>query len=443
MTEWRIHPVNVVLVGRVNVGKSTIFNKLTEQTRAVVSRIPGTTRDVNQGIVRWRGTAFTLIDTGGWSIRGEDALTEKIKAEAIKRALDGDLAVLVVDAKDGVLKEDRMIADRLRKVGNKVLLVINKADTKDVSPQREHYRLGIGEPLFVSALSGRGLGDLLDEVVKRIPKKKEEVRHPLVIAILGKPNVGKSSIMNAVAGKNTMLVSEVPGTTREPHPVFVSHNGKDFLFIDTPGVRKKWKQGDLVERTGSEMSKKTTLTADVNWFVIDISQSPSSQDKAFAEEVGSANRALIVVANKWDRVPAKTPQTQRELMRYLTANFRTLSWAESAYTSAITGYGFDRLVKLSEELHEKQNTLLPKRELEDFWKKFVQAHPAKRPGSETHRISFIGFAQVGTRPLTFALTVKTKDFVPQPLLNRLENSLRDTFKLKGVPIILKLKRTRL
>ena len=443
MTEWQLHPVNVALVGRVNVGKSTIFNKLTEKTRALVSRIPGTTRDVNQGVASWKGKHFTLIDTGGWSAGEKDSLTEKVKSEALKHALKADLAILVVDAKDGILKEDKMMAEILRKNEIKTILVVNKVEVRETSLGKEYYRLGIGEPILTAAVSGRGLGDLLDKITENISNKKLNIRHPLVVAILGKPNVGKSSMINAIADKEAMLVSEIPGTTREPHPVFISKGGKDFLFVDTAGIRKKWKGGDVVERDGITLSIDITRDADVNWLVFDISEPLTSQDKALAEEVSSANRALVIVANKWDRVPKKTPQTQVEMLARLTANFRTLSWAESAFTSASTKYGFDRLIKLSEELNKKQNEKLDKEELEILWKAFVRAHPAKRPGSDTHKISLLSFSQVSTRPLTFAITIKTKDFVPQPLLNKLENELRRTFKLKGVPIILKLKRARL
>jgi GTP-binding protein len=445
MSSWRTNPVSVVLIGRVNVGKSTLFNKMTEKTRALMSRIPGTTRDANQGLVEWNGKEFTLIDTGGWQEQTDDEIITLVSNESMKWAEAASLVLLAVDAKDGILPEDKALVRILKKKKKKVLLIINKIDKdKRETAKNDAYGLGLGEPLLISATEGRGVGDLLDLIIENINVKKSKVLNPITISLIGKPNVGKSSTVNAIAGKEIMMVSATPHTTREPHPVFAHAFSEDWLIVDTAGIRRKSKVGDQLEKRGTHASIKQALTTDVNWLLIDISKRVSNQDKKLSEDLIDTRRGLIIVANKWDLVENKTVKTQNELSSYLRSNFRALKWARIMFVSAKDRKGYKNLLALTKELNDKQNSHLDEVKLREWWKRFVHQHKdATRPKNPNRRIKFLGFKQIDANPITFQLSVGNKDFIPDALIHIMEKEIRDIFDLYGVPFVVTLKHIRL
>lgn len=445
MSTWLINPIHVVLLGRVNVGKSTLFNKITEkaQGEAVISRIPGTTRDVNQGLVSWREKDFTVIDTGGWQEKPTDKLMKLVSDESVNWMKKGDLNVLVLDATSDPLPEDKALARIIKKHKAPYLLAINKVDSKSSSASLgDWYKLGLGEPLLISATQGRGVGTLLDNIIKKIPTKTNIGLTPITVGIIGKPNVGKSSIINAIAGQEKMLVSAEPHTTRESHPVHIKALHRDWLIVDTAGWRKKRKQKEPMEKTGTKLSWQTALNANVNWLVIDISQSISAQDKTLGRQLTDSHRGLIIAANKWDLAKTKTDKTQHELAARLKANFNTLKWAEVVFVSAHTKYGIKNILKKTLELVQKQNEYVDRTKLEMWWQTFKKYHPATRPDNPKRKINFRGFTQIDVNPHTFMLTLGVKDNIPAAWLNLMENQLRIHFKLTGLPLIIKLKHVR-
>lgn len=442
MTEWPINSSKVSLVGRVNVGKTTLFNTITEQTNAIVSMVPGTTRDANIGVTKWADREFTLVDTGGWQMNPESEIDKIINKRAHEWMEESLVVILVVDAKIGILPEDKIIARAMQKTKKKLLLAVNKSDNKQSRINSEQwYSLGLGEPVLISATEGSGVGNLLDEVNKLIPKKKTEIVKTRTIGLIGRPNVGKSSLVNVLAGREVQVVSDQAHTTRAPHPVYVNRFNDHFLFIDTAGIRKKNRVERGLEKKGVGLSRQVAKEVDINWLVLEANTTLSVQDKILGSTLSETNKGLIVVMNKWDLVKHKDSNTMVNLTKLFEANFNTLKWAEIRFISAKDKKGVSSLLKLTAELEKRQSKMLDREKVKVIWEKFLIKHPAMRPSGHSlapskHRIMFLSFSQIDTKPLTFQMTVTKKDKVPTALLNILEKELRRVFKLQGIPIIL-------
>ena len=447
MTQWPVNPITVALVGRVNVGKSTLFNKITEQTRAIVSTVPGTTRDANSGVAKWADREFTLIDTGGFQKKPATEIDARINKRSHEWVRESSLVVLVVDAKTGLLPEDTVIARDTQKDAKKVVLVVNKTDGKSKHASADWYSLGLGEPVFLSATEGSGVGNFLDAVVAAIPKRKTELVTTTTIGLIGRPNVGKSSLTNVLAGREIQVVSNEAHTTREPHPVYVNRFKKHFLFIDTAGIRKKGKQDRGIEKRGIKLSERIASDVDINWLILEADKDITTQDKTLAKKLTGTNRGLIIVMNKWDKVADKTTNTMKKMEKYLAANFSTLKWAEIKFVSAKDKKGIAQLLTLTEKLEKKQHAYVDKQKLQQIWQIFLKRHPAMRPSGHSltpskARIQFLSFAQIDVNPLTFQMTVTKKDVVPAALINILEKEIRKTFSLSGLPIIMSIHRLK-
>jgi GTPase len=447
MNEWPINKIKVSLVGRVNVGKSTLFNKVVEETRAIVSTVPGTTRDANSGVTKWADREFTLIDTGGWQANPKNDIDMLINKRSYEWMNESNVVVLVVDSKTGLLPEDTMIARDIQKMKKKAILVVNKSDGRNKVAMGDWYKLGLGEPVYLSATEGSGVGNFLDEVVAAIPNKKTLIVNTRTIGLIGRPNVGKSSLVNVLAGKELQVVSAEAHTTREPHPIYVNRFKDHFLFIDTAGIRKKGKRVGGIEKKGIGMSEKIARDVDINWLILEAHKELTTQDKILGDTLTGTNRGLIIVMNKWDLVKVKETNTMNKMSKVLEANFNSLKWAEIAYISAKDKKGVAGLLKLTTEIHKRQNTYVNKLKLQRLWRSFLKRHPAMRPSGHSLTpsrtpIKFLSFSQIDINPLTFQITVTKKDVIPAALLNILEKSIRKIFNLSGVPIIMAIHRLR-
>lgn len=442
MTEWPINSSKVSLVGRVNVGKTTLFNKITEQTNAIVSMVPGTTRDANIGVTKWADREFTLVDTGGWQKNPTNEIDKRINTRAHEWMEESLVVILVVDAKTGILPEDVIIARAMMKTKKKLLLAVNKSDNRQARMSIDQwFSLGLGEPILISATEGSGVGNLLDAINERIPKKKTQIVKTRTIGLIGRPNVGKSSLVNVLAGQEVQVVSDQAHTTREPHPIYVNRFKDHFLFIDTAGIRRKNRVERGIEKKGVGLSRKVANDVDINWLVLEAHKTLSVQDKILGSTLSETNKGLIVVMNKWDLVKNKDSKTMQHMKKLFEANFNTLKWAEIRFISAKDKKGVASLLKLTAELEKKQSKTLDREKVKTIWEIFLKRHPAMRPSGHSitpskHRIKFLSFSQIDTSPITFQMTVTKKDKVPTPLLNILEKELRRVFKLQGVPIII-------
>ncbi|NQU84095.1 MAG: ribosome biogenesis GTPase Der [Parcubacteria group bacterium] len=418
----------IAIVGRANVGKSTLFNRLIEESKAIVSDIPGTTRDRNYGICKWRGKNLILIDTGGLDVGTKDIIeigTAKQAETAIKEA---SAILFVVDAKIGLVKEDRDLARTLHKLEKPVLLITNKADSPALREKAESNTwraLGFEDPIPVSAANGSGTGDLLDILIKKLKIKKGEdiFDKPFTrIVLLGKPNVGKSSIVNSLLGEERVIVSDIPHTTREPEDSILVYKDRPFLLVDTAGIRKKAKVGRGLERIGVSRSIKALERANVALFVIDIDEELGVQDKKIARLIVDKQKGVIVIVNKIDLVEK---EDTKEFVDIIRINFPFLDWAPVIFTSAATKKGISKILDLSLEIDEERQRKVEQKDLEEVLREIKAEH--ERP-------KIYKLKQIKINPPVFGILIKRKTIVHPSFIKFVENRLRRKFKFKGVPI---------
>lgn len=447
------HP-HIVIFGRANVGKSTLFNRLVERPKALTSPVAGTTRNINADIVYWRGINLSLIDTGGIeSVVPKKKLKKLSPAANTEFAVDiikqtqrelkrADVVVFVVDLHTGLVPEDRELARHLKTLSTPVVLVGNKADGKLATQHRGQVSgLGLGEATFVSAKNGMGTGDLLDAIVQALPAPlrvesdtKYEAPESIKVSLIGRPNVGKSSLLNAVVGEERVIVSPVPHTTRESFDTFFEYGGKTIQLIDTAGLRRGARVApDSLERTGMRKSIISAQQSDICLLIVDISQPLTVQDSHLAQMITEKRRGIIIVANKWDIIPGKTTHSPDLYTRYIYGFFPYLTWAPIAYISAKTGKGVDALLTSIIALHRARTIDLSDEELETFLAKAIRMHrPAAAKGARPPRL--VALRQLRTNPPEFDLRVGPTDTLHTAYGRYLENLLRDTYDLWGVPI---------
>lgn len=450
----------VALVGRVNVGKSTLYNKLTETTHAIVSDIPGTTRTRNIGLASWRGKGFRLIDTGGLTFSDEVPLEKEIIKQTEIALQEADLILFVVDVQDELLPQEKELAKLLRKNKKPVMLVANKADSaghRQLAYSGDWLKLGLGEPVPVSAQSGAGLGDLLDIVFKKMgkmPKRPKTIKKQniLKVAIIGRPNVGKSSLFNKLIGEDRVIVSDLPHTTREPHDTLVSYTppkeseywgGEETLisFVDTAGIRKKTKvHGDL-ERQGVGKSIDALNKADMILFVIDANSPLTDQDKQLGGLLREHTKSVIIVVNKWDLSEDNSDSFRNETKEKIYASFPHLDYAPIIFVSAKNGYRTHQIFPLLLRAAAERQIIVPEDELSDFFKETVHKHkPAKGKGVRHPKI--LGFNQVHNNPPIFEMAIKSNTSVHSSYAHYVANRLREKFSFFGSPIIIRLKKIK-
>ncbi|MEI6510630.1 MAG: ribosome biogenesis GTPase Der [Candidatus Uhrbacteria bacterium] len=439
----------VALIGRTNVGKSTLFNRLLERQASIVSKVAGTTRDRKEGVCLWRGLVIKLIDTGGLDMDHEDEIEKNVVRQAEKAIAKADVILFVVDMKQGALPQERELAAMLMKSGKPVIVVGNKAETPAIrnSAMDPSWRLlALPSPIPVSGLRGTGTGDLLDviydklETIKMKPAELQEIT-AVRVAVVGKPNVGKSSLINAILGEERFIVSPVAHTTREPNDVMIEYKDREYLLIDTAGLlkaAKMKKQGELEEQ-GAFRTERVLPKANVALFVVDVTEPVGTQDKMIAGMVKSAGTGVIIVANKWDLVKDKNPTTINRVREMIAGGLPFIAWAPTVFVSAKTTQRIPELFTLIDEVEKARHAQIPERDLETFWRSAVRAHlPSRGKGPKPPEI--MGMQQTGTAPPTFNLHIKAKrlDVLHPSYLRFLENRMRIHFKLTGTPIVINI-----
>ena len=432
MTEIESGPI-LAVVGRPNVGKSTLVNRIIGRREAVVEDVPGVTRDRISYDAIWNGRAFTVVDTGGWDPDGR-GLSERIRAQAEIAVGLADAVLFVVDATVGITDADATVVRILRKADKPVILAANKADDERSEAEAHAlWNLGLGEPYPVSALHGRGSGDLLDAVLAALPDAPEEsfdeVAGPRRIAIVGKPNVGKSSLLNQLAGEERAVVDNVAGTTVDPVDELVELGGRTWRFIDTAGIRKRVKEASGHEYYASLRTSTAIDRAEVAVLVLDGSQSVSEQDMRIIQTIRDAGRALVIAFNKWDLVDE---ERRYYLDREIERDLVQVQWAPRINITARTGWHVDRLVPALDKALEGWETRVSTGALNAFLGRLVSEHPHPVRSGKQPKILF--GTQSSTSPPTFVLFTSGK--LEASYERYIERRLRETYGFVGTPIVL-------
>jgi GTPase len=419
----------VAIVGFPNVGKSTLVNRLTESRAAVVHETPGVTRDRNELVAEWAGKRFVVIDTGGVDIADRSPLTRSVAEQAREAVADADLVLFLVDARAGITPGDEEVAGILRRARKPVLLLANKIDDPAHAPLAlEFHRLGLGDPVPFSALHGLGTGDLLDEVVARLPG----VGRPPVdetairVAILGRPNVGKSSLLNAILGRERVIVSDVPGTTRDAIDTIFVRGDRTFVFVDTAGLRRKRRHRQGIQYYSELRAHDAAEQADIALVLVDTSDGLVEQDLTVADVARKAQCSTVVVLSKWDITNIAIEDIRSELERRLR---QRPPWVA---VSAKTGRGIERLLDMIERQFDKYIARVPTAELNRF---LAELREARQPPSKNgRRLNLLYAAQVTARPPRFRISVNDPALVTRDYGYWVENQLRERFALQGIPV---------
>ncbi len=429
----------VALVGRPNVGKSTLFNRLIGEHRAVVHELPGTTRDRLYGTTEWRGREFTVVDTGGIGLEtGEGDLLRDVRLQAEEAIRQADVIVLVLDAQSGITPADEDVADRLRRADKPLVAVANKAESRrrqwDAS---EFYRLGLGDPLPVSALHGEGTGDLLDAIVDWFPRAAgpEEERPAVAVAIVGRPNVGKSSLLNAIVGTGRSIVRAEAGTTRDAVDTTIQRHGERVLLIDTAGIRRRGAVAPGVEKFSVLRAVRAIERCDVAVLVIDAAEGVRAQDTHVAGYVDEAAKGMVVAVNKWDLVE-KHGKVQQEYVAMVRRELKFADWAPLLFVSARTRQRVDRVLELARAIQRERTKRVPTPRLNEVIRAAVQAHPLTERG---RALKIYYAAQTGTEPPTFTCFSNDPRLVHFSYVRYLNNTLRKEFGFEGTPIRLQFR----
>ena len=426
----------VAIVGRPNVGKSTLFNNLAGEQISIVKDTPGITRDRIYVDVDWIGKAFTLVDTGGIEPNSNDIILSQMREQAQIAIDTADVIIFMTDVKQGATDADDKVADMLRRSKKPVILAVNKVDNfaKQEMDVYEFYNLGIGDPVPISAASKLGFGELLDDVVAKFPDDNgddEEDDTPKV-AIVGKPNVGKSSIINRLLGTNRLIVSNIAGTTRDAVDTRVTHNGQDYIFIDTAGLRRQNKIKDELERYMIIRTVAAVERADVVIIVIDATEGVTEQDAKIAGIAHDRGKGIIVAVNKWDAVPDKNDKTIYEYTRKVRDTLSFMSYAEVIFISALSGQRLEKLYDMVDVVIQNQTLRIPTGVLNEI---LTDATAMKQPPSDKGvRLRIYYMTQVAVKPPTFVMFVNDKALTHFSYTRYIENRIRDAFGFRGTAI---------
>ncbi len=490
------HPT-IALVGRVNVGKSTLFNKLIEDQKAIISDIPGTTRTSNEGLMLWRGAYTRVIDTGGLTFEDEVVFEDEILAQSERAMKEADVILFVVSAVDGLMPQERELAKRMRRIVSKpVILVANKADNdkkERMAQDGEWLKLGLGDPFPVSAASGRNLGDLLDMVYdlyeERDKKPEDAMERPeddsIDISIIGKPNAGKSSLFNKLIGEDRVIVSEIAHTTREPYDTVVEYHHEEEVevdidpevlakqqkeadeqledgeestpvpatkqvlqpkttrirFVDTAGIRRKTKVRGELERAGIGKSIDAIEDSSIVLFVLDGSQTISQQDMQLGGLLEKRAKSVIILVNKWDLSDDNSDHKRHEVEKMVLRHFPHLDFAPIIFTSALTGREVHKIFPMIMDVWRGRHTVIGVKSLERTLNRITREKLPSR-GKGTRHPKLLGMRQVGSAPPVIEVLVKYRTSLHRSYINYMENRLREEYDFTGTAIIMKLSKMK-
>ena len=425
----------VAVVGRPNVGKSTLFNALAGENISIVKDTPGVTRDRIYADVTWLNHNFTLIDTGGIEPDSGDIILSQMREQAQIAIDTADVIIFMTDVKQGLVDSDGKVADMLRRSKKPVVLCVNKVDSyqKFIADVYEFYNLGIGDPMPISAANRQGIGDMLDEVVKHFPEgsdEEEEDERPK-IAIVGKPNVGKSSIINKLTGENRVIVSDIAGTTRDAIDTDIVYNGREYVFIDTAGLRRKNKIKEELERYSIIRTVSAVERADVVLMVIDATEGVTEQDAKIAGIAHDRGKGIIIVVNKWDAIE-KNDKTIYEFQNKIKETLAYMPYAEMVFVSAVTGQRLPKLFETIDMVIENQTLRIATGVLNEI---ITEAVALQQPPSDKgKRLKIYYTTQVSVKPPTLVIFVNDKQLMHFSYTRYLENKIRDTFGFKGTSL---------
>jgi GTP-binding protein len=425
----------VAIVGRPNVGKSTLFNALAGEMISIVKDTPGVTRDRIYANVTWLNREFTLIDTGGIEPESKDIILSQMREQAQIAIDTADVIIFLTDVRQGLVDSDSKVADMLRRCGKPVILVVNKVDSfeKFMPDVYEFYNLGIGDPMPISASSRLGIGDMLEAVAEYFPQgdeEEEEDDRPR-IAIVGKPNVGKSSIINRLSGKNRVIVSDIAGTTRDAIDTTILHDGKEYVFIDTAGLRRKSKIKEELERYSIIRTVTAVERADVVLMVIDAVEGITEQDAKIAGIAHERGKGVIIVVNKWDAIE-KNDKTTREYEKQIRQVLSYMPYAELMFVSAETGQRLTKVFEMIDMVMENQTLRIATGVLNEIMMEAVAMQ--QPPSDKGKRLKLYYITQVSVKPPTFVIFVNDKELMHFSYTRYLENKIREAFGFRGTSL---------
>jgi len=427
----------VAIIGRQNVGKSTLLNRLAGKPIAIVADMPGTTRDRIFADISWQGVEFTLVDTGGLELRPQSSVARAVRGQVETAIAEADAIIFLVDTRDGLVPSDLEIAEMLRSSSKPLVLVANKADNARLETEAvEFYQLGLGEPLAISAYHGRGTAELLDRVIRRLPTPSavETEGEIMKLAIVGRPNVGKSTLLNALLGEERAIVDEAPGTTHDAVNTLLDFGGQNVILIDTAGIRRRGRWGVGVERYSVIRALRAIDQADIALLVLDTTELLASQDKHIVGYIQEAAKGVVLVVNKWDLAVS---QEVAEYNRYIRSQLKFMSYAPVVYISAKFGQGVDKVMPQAYQVYQERLKRLSTSEVNNVVQQAVAAHNLPRKGSKQLKIFYA--TQAEANPPTFVFFVNDAKLIHFSYQRYLENKLRQAFGFGGTPLRLVFK----
>ena len=417
------------------MGKSTLFNRLTETRRAIVSDEAGTTRDRQYGKVLWNGRTFSVVDTGGWVVNSDDIFEEEIHKQVMVATQEADVVLFMVDVKNGITDLDDEVANILRRAKLPIILVANKADNSaDVFSSAEFYRLGLGEPMAVSAATGSGTGELLDAIIEKLPKdsKAEDDESIPHFAVVGRPNVGTSSLINAFIGEERNIVTDIAGTTRDAISTRYTKFGFDFYIVDTAGIRKKNKVNEDLEYYSVLRSIRAIESADVSILMIDATRGIGTQDMNIFQVIQRNSTGLVVVVNKWDLVEDKSQQAQTEYINAIRSRMAPFVDFPIIFASAMTKQRIFKVLETAKDVYVRRTTKVPTPKLNDILLPIIEETPPPATKGKYIKIKYV--TQLPTPTPQFAFFVNLPQYIKEPYRRFLENNMRDKWDFSGVPM---------
>ncbi|MBI2098891.1 ribosome biogenesis GTPase Der [Candidatus Uhrbacteria bacterium] len=431
----------IALIGRTNVGKSTLFNRIISESKAITSPIAGTTRDRNYGETIWQNTELVFVDTGGLDVERKSEIEKNVLRQAERAISEAHFILFVVDLQTGLLPQEREIAKKLKASRKPTLLVGNKADNpalRSRAEDKEWMRLNLGKIIPVSAENGAGVGDLLDSISRKLAAEDKKIQSPfdetpIKVAIIGKPNVGKSSLVNKILGEERVIVSDIPHTTREPQDSLLLYNGRPFTLIDTAGIRKRAKIAPGLEKAGVKKSLAVIHRADAIVLTLDAREGLGTQERHLAGIIEESGKPVVTVVNKWDLVRDKTAKTMDAYRAKIIRDLPFLSWAPILFTSAKTGERVGEILNLARLSKEEAGKMIDEPLLEKFLKKTVREHRPTKAKGVRHPYIY-SLKQISSAPPTFMLVIKELAPIHPSYIRFIENRLREKFGFKGTPI---------